>query len=173
MPLANLLTYARIASIPFFVATFLFWPAAWGALILFAVASITDYLDGWVARKYNTVSDIGRFLDPIADKLLVVTALVVLVDAERASLLAVIIILLREIFIAGLREFLGGKNVTIHVSTLAKWKTACQMAAICLLLTPLAPMVMWWLGNTLLWIAALLGTYTGWEYTRKGWKHLQ
>lgn len=169
----NLLTLGRVALVPFFVAAF--WlpePAlSWVAFGLFAAAGATDWLDGWLARRSGQVSDFGRFLDPVADKILVAAALLMLAATDRlsgAGIVAALIILARELAISGLREFLAGRAV-IAVSPLAKWKTAVQFLAIAVLLVsgaageslPLAPA-----GEVLLWLAALLAVVTGAAYLR-------
>ncbi len=144
--LPNMLTYARILAVPLVVACF-FIPegrlqssdlARWSALIIFALASITDYVDGYLARAWKQTSNIGRMLDPIADKLLVSTCLLLLAaDTDRHqagiagwSLWAAIIILCREILVSGLREYLAALKVSVPVTQLAKWKTAIQMVAV-------------------------------------------
>jgi len=175
----NLMTLARVVVVPFFVAAF--WlpaPAVfWTTFAVFAVASLTDWFDGWLARRNNQVSDFGRFLDPIADKILVAAALVMLVASGRlseASIIAAIIILVRELVVSGLREFLAGA-VIVPVSQLAKWKTAVQMLAIGVLLISgafadnirLLP-----IGEVLLWLAALLTVTTGAAYLRAGLRHM-
>lgn len=174
----NYLTYFRIAVIPALVAVFYALPGktgAWAAAMLFLAASVTDWLDGYVARALKAESNIGRFLDPIADKLLVATALVLLVHAGRADTIPAIAIVCREILVSGLREFLAEIRVSVPVSRLAKWKTGVQMAAIFLLL--LANSGPAWLdtlllGTAMLWLAALLTLVTGYAYFKTGWKHL-
>lgn len=137
----NLLTYSRIAVIPLFIAAFYMGPNyQWAPLGLFLYAAITDFFDGYLARKWNVTSDIGRVLDPIADKLLVTAALIMLLmndafyDVEGLLLIATLIILSREIFVSGLRESLENKHITLHVSKLGKWKTTMQMIAVGMLL---------------------------------------
>jgi cardiolipin synthase (CMP-forming) len=178
--LPNLLTLSRIAVIPLVVASF-YAPqpyAAWVSCTLFALAGVTDWLDGHVARRWSQTSALGRFLDPIADKLLVAITLMMLVAFDRLSatgLLPALVILGREILVSGLREFLAGVSVGLPVSRLAKWKTAIQMVAISVLLVgdagpsgiPVAA-----LGETLLWLAALLTLVTGYDYLRAGLKHM-
>lgn len=178
--LPNLLTLARIAVIPLVVALLYFeGPTAhWMALALFAVACITDYYDGMLARRRNEVSPLGRFLDPIADKLLVVAILIMLVASGTITGLAVVaalIILAREILVSGLREYLAELKVGMPVSKLAKWKTTVQMAALgMLLLAPALPglPLLQLLGDLLLWLAALLTAITGWDYLSRGLKHM-
>jgi cardiolipin synthase len=178
--LPNVLTLSRVAVIPVFVAAF-FLPsplANWVALGLFVAAGATDYFDGFFARRRDEASDFGRFLDPIADKLLVATALLMLAGFGRIAghaLIAAAIILLREIVISGLREYLGGLKVTVPVSKLAKWKTTVQMVAIGFLIVGAAgpagfPTVL--IGEVLLWLAALLTIVTGYDYMRAGMRHI-
>ena len=152
-------------------STFGFWLAS----SLFLYASITDFLDGYLARAWNASSNLGRFLDPIADKLLVATALILLVGADRAPILPAIAILAREILVSGLREFLMELRVPLPVSTLAKYKTAVQMTAIYLLLLSHggpAFLPIDAIGQGMLWIAALLTLVTGYAYFRTGLKHI-
>jgi cardiolipin synthase len=178
--LPNVLTLSRVAVIPVFVASFFLESplANWVALGLFVAAGATDYFDGFFARRRAQSSDFGRFLDPIADKLLVATALLMLAGFGRiagVTLVAAAIILLREIVISGLREYLGGLDVTVPVSKLAKWKTTVQMVAIGFLIVGAAgpaamPTVL--VGEVLLWIAALLTIVTGYDYMRAGMRHI-
>ena len=173
--LPNALTVARIVAVPLLIAVFyLPYPAAnWMALAVFVAASVTDWLDGYLARRWNQGSDFGKVLDPIADKLLVAAALFMLAAFGRlsiASIVAAIAILGREILVSGLREFLAGR-ATLPVTMLAKWKTAVQMVALCfLMLGTAAP---WsipaqWIGEIGLWIAAVLTLVTGWDYFSRG-----
>jgi len=176
----NLLTLGRVLIVPFFVAAF--WlpaPAVyWVTFCLFAIASATDWFDGWLARRNDLVSDFGRFLDPIADKILVAAALVMLVATSRlseASIIAVLVILVRELVVSGLREFLAGA-VIVPVSKLAKWKTAVQMIAIAVLLISGAAadnLRLLLIGEALLWFAALLTAVTGAAYLRAGLGHME
>ncbi|MCC7276119.1 MAG: CDP-diacylglycerol--glycerol-3-phosphate 3-phosphatidyltransferase [Alphaproteobacteria bacterium] len=179
--LPNLLTLSRIAVIPILVATFYFkgpW-ASYAACVLFTAAALTDWLDGHVARRQNQQSELGRCLDPIADKLLVASALFMLVAYQRVdglTVLAAVVILCREILVSGLREYLAGLRVGVPVSRLAKWKTAIQMTAIGFLLVGEAgpgfiPVVA--IGTIGLWIAALLTLVTGYDYLHAGLRHLQ
>ncbi|MGF1606078.1 MAG: CDP-diacylglycerol--glycerol-3-phosphate 3-phosphatidyltransferase [Rhodothalassiaceae bacterium] len=171
--LPNWLTIARIVLIPALVALF-FVPGPGGSAALaavFVIASITDWLDGYFARKLQVVSRLGTFLDPIADKLMVAAALVMLAGDGRLGLagsVAAVIILLRELFIAGLREYLAGAEINVPVSQLAKWKTAAQMVAITvLLLAPalgVAAALAHMTGLILLWLAAAMTAVTGWQY---------
>lgn len=166
--LPNILSLSRIAAIPFLAALAL-WnaPAAgWLAAVLFAAAAATDFLDGWVARRHKTSSDFGRLIDPIADKLLVIAALVLLLAAGRAPVIAALVIVLREVLVAGLREHLAGLGRRLAVTRLAKWKTAAQMTAIVLLLCAWPPVAVY--GEALLWLAAVLTCLTGWNYLRHG-----
>ncbi|MEK6747436.1 MAG: CDP-diacylglycerol--glycerol-3-phosphate 3-phosphatidyltransferase [Pseudomonadota bacterium] len=176
----NYLTYFRIAVIPALIVVFLLTPQLgnlgyYVCAILFALAGITDWLDGYAARIWQAQSNIGRFLDPIADKLLVATALLLMVSVGRADILPAIAIVCREILVSGLREYLAEIRISVPVSKLAKFKTAAQMAAIFLLLFgDGAPN---WLfaeiiGKILLWIAALLTLITGYAYLKTGMKHM-
>lgn len=171
--LPNVLTLGRVAAVPVFAGILAIdHPAArWAAFGLFVVASLTDWLDGYLARIWQQQSRFGQMLDPIADKLLVAAALIMLVadsTIDGSGVFAVLIILAREIMVSGLREFLAGQSITVNVSTLAKWKTAVQMVAIALLLAgpmlePQAPGTLL-AGSVLLWIAALLTLWTGIQY---------
>ena len=173
----NILTLSRIVVIPLIVAAFYLPPAAacWTTFALFAYASVTDYFDGLLARRWGQTTDIGRFLDPIADKLLVGAVLTMMIATGTISGVAVIaslLILLRELLISGLREFLADKQIQVPVSRLAKWKTGVQLIAIALLLlTGVAPQVAA-TGTVLLWAAAFLTIYTGYEYLRSGIIHM-
>ncbi|CAK0775588.1 cardiolipin synthase (CMP-forming) [uncultured Gammaproteobacteria bacterium] len=172
----NLLTLSRIAVIPAILGLLCLpeaW-AAWASLTLFIIAAITDFLDGHIARVYQVESAFGRFLDPIADKLLVVACLfmfAVLGRIQGWAALPAVVILLREVLISGLREFLGGQGVILPVSELAKWKTAVQMVAIGLLIlgdhTPPIPLLKQ-LGVPALWLAALFTVLSAWGYLRTG-----
>jgi len=178
--LPNVLTLSRVAVIPVFVGAFFLEGALanWVALGLFVAAGATDFFDGFFARRRAQSSDFGRFLDPIADKLLVATALLMLAGFGRiagVALIAAAIILLREIVISGLREYLGGLNVAVPVSKLAKWKTTVQMVAIGFLIVGAAgpaamPTVL--VGEVLLWTAAVLTIVTGYDYMRAGMRHI-
>ncbi len=175
--LPNLLTLSRIVIIPVFVGLLLVgetW-ASWLAFALFVVAAVTDWFDGWLARRQKTVSDFGRFLDPIADKLLVAAAVVMLVASGLAPAVAAVVILCRELLVSGLREFLAESGIGLPVSRLAKWKTAVQLAALSVLLVAaaMAPepdiaALLAWAGAGLFWLAALLSVITGWDYLRAG-----
>lgn len=176
----NYLTYLRIAIIPALILVFLLtqYIGDWGyylSAFLFALAGITDWLDGYSARIWQAQSNIGRFLDPIADKLLVATALLLLVATKRADLLPAIAIVCREILVSGLREYLAEIRIGVPVSKLAKFKTAAQMAAIFLLLLDSgAPEWLYAdiLGRVLLWGAAILTIVTGYAYFKIGIKHM-
>ena len=165
----NSLTLLRYLLVPCLIASwYVADTARWWPLALFVLASITDFFDGFLARKWGVESELGRLLDPNADKLLVASALVLLAASGEAPAVAVIVILCRELFVSGLREFMAARNVTIHVSTLAKWKTASQMAACVLLLTAHAyphPHLLQ-SGQWLLWTAAALAVITGFDYTK-------
>ena len=179
--LPNLLTLSRILAIPIVVASF-YVPgnyARWFACALFSAAALTDWLDGHMARRWSQQSDFGRFLDPIADKLLVSATLFMLVAKGRFStewgVLPALVILCREILVSGLREYLAELRVGLPVSKLAKWKTAIQMVAIGVLIVGNAgpaflPVVA--IGESLLWVAALLTLVTGYDYLRAGLAHM-
>ena len=182
--LPNILTLSRIAVIPLiFLSVFDFSPFntfVWAmfAGILFVAASITDYLDGYLARAWNQTSAFGRLLDPIADKLLVATALVVILVKPYMyvctyTVLPVFVILCREILVSGLREFLREVNVGLPVTKLAKWKTAFQMTALAMMLFK-----DWWdgwgyIGEALLWVAAVLTFITGYQYYQKSLEYVK
>ena len=175
---ANLLTLSRIAAIPLVVACFWLdrgW-SQWLSMILFVIAAVTDWFDGYFARRYHQISRFGRFLDPIADKLLVAAALLMLVDdgpLRGIHVLAALTILAREILVSGLREFLAELRVGLPVSQLAKWKTGVQMTAIALLLVgDAASPTITMLGLGLIWIAAALTLITGYDYLRTGLRHM-
>lgn len=180
LSLPNILTLSRILAIPALVATF-YWPghtSNWIALAIFVIAGLTDFFDGWLARRLGMLSSFGRFLDPIADKLLVSAALLMLVAQGRIAgldLLAAMVILCREILVAGLREFLAELRVAMPVSRLAKWKTTFQIVALCFLLVFDAAPPAWLvpeIGRVLLWAAALLTLVTGFDYVRAGLRHM-
>ncbi len=180
LTLPNLLTLLRLLAAPGVALAFLALPrpvADWAALALFILAAATDWLDGWLARAWNQQTRLGTMLDPIADKAMVVIALAVLMAVSPLSmalLLPATLILLREVFVSGLREFLGDVAGTLKVTRLAKWKTTVQMVAISVLLAHGALSVVgtarWGLalvGLGLLWGAAVLTLLTGWDYLRK------
>jgi cardiolipin synthase len=179
--LANILTLSRIAVIPLVVGLFYVetnW-SCWAAFGLYAAACVTDYMDGYVARNWAQESAIGRFLDPIADKLLVSAVLVLLVAFQHisgAAVLPAIVILLREVAVSGLREFLAQANVGVPVSRLAKWKTGIQMLALGFLIVGDEAGPRWLpttsIGIVGLWLAGVLTLITGWDYFRAGLKHM-
>ncbi len=186
LALANLLTFARIAAVPAVVAC-LYWQdilqggvwLRWLALLIFISAGVTDVLDGYFARKWKEQSSFGRMLDPIADKLLVASCLLMLAadgTIRGWSLWAAIVILCREILVSGLREYLAELRVSVPVTELAKWKTTLQLVAVGFLIAGKAgdailPVVTP-IGLTLIWLSALLTLYTGWDYFRAGVHHL-
>ena len=181
----NILTIGRIIIVPFFVISF-FLPGFYGEIIpflLFILASFTDFLDGLLARLYKEESKLGELLDPIADKIIVSTALILLVmngTIQNYEVIAAIIILTREILISGLREFLADVQVKIPVSSLAKGKTFIQMFSIAILLTGetgnkiinFEDYNAQTVGIILLWLSAFLTLYTGYDYVRKGIEHV-
>ena len=180
--LPNVLTYGRIAAAPLVGATY-YIPGNWGpwiAFTIFVVASVTDYFDGYLARAWQQQSALGRMLDPIADKLLVSVAILVMaVDGmfDGTTFWAAVIILMREIFVSGLREFLAELRVSVPVTRLAKWKTTMQLIAVAALL--IAPALQGArqgfiinLGLTFFWATAIVTLYTGYDYFRAGLKHI-
>lgn len=179
--LPNLLTLSRIVAIPVFVWLF-FVPAGWArfaACVVFVGAALTDFFDGYLARAWRQQSTIGRILDPIADKLLVSAAIVMLVAVDRITgydVLPALVILCREILISGMREYLAGLRISVPVSRWAKWKTGVQMTVIGLLIVagdmpPLLPLDS--IGDAGLWAAAALTIVTGGEYARAALVHLR
>lgn len=183
--LPNILTLSRIFAVPILVA--LLWPAEQGhewrtgyavAFLLYCLMAITDYFDGYLARAQGTVSKLGIFLDPIADKIMVGAVILMLAatrDVAGIHIIAALVILLREIAVSGLREFLAGLQVSVPVSKLAKWKTTFQLIALGAMI--LAGALPAWpfihlLGLTTLWLAAVLTLITGWDYLRVGLKHM-
>lgn len=182
LSLPNMLTYGRILAVPALVIC-MFWPneweMRWAALAIFALAAATDYLDGYLARAWAQQSALGRMLDPIADKLLVASSLLMLVadgTIRSWSLWAAIIIMCREMLVSGLREFLAELRVSVPVTKVAKWKTAAQLVALGFLIAGQAGEVVLpgtlKIGIGLLWIAALLTLYTGWDYLNHGIRHI-
>jgi CDP-diacylglycerol--glycerol-3-phosphate 3-phosphatidyltransferase/cardiolipin synthase len=180
--LPNILTFGRVLIVPAVVGC-LFWPdehpLRWTALGLFALAAITDFFDGYLARIWDQQSALGRMLDPIADKLLVSAVLLILVadgTIKSWSLWAAIVILCREILVSGLREFLAELKVSVPVSAVAKWKTTVQMIALGFLIAGRAgEMVLPGtvrIGLALLWLSAALTLYTGFDYFKAGLKHV-
>ena len=194
LSLPNILTYARIAAVPVVVGCIYaqsimdgpLW-LRWVAVAVFIAAGVTDYLDGHYARIWNQQSAFGRMLDPIADKLLVASCLLMLAAdgiIHGWSLWAAIIILCREILVSGLREYLAALRVSVPVTKLAKWKTTIQLVAIGFLLagdagdvavslvaTKIGPLVTQ-IGLLLLWASAIFTIYTGYDYFRAGIHHL-
>jgi len=194
LTLPNILTYARIAAIPvvvgcIFAQSILDYPLwlRWVAVAVFIAAAVTDYLDGYYARIWNQHSAFGRMLDPIADKLLVASCLLMLAAdgiIHGWTLWAAIVILCREILVSGLREYLAALRVSVPVTRLAKWKTTIQLVAIGFLLAGeagdlmmsamsprLGPLVTQ-IGLLLLWASAIITMYTGYDYFRAGIHHL-
>ena len=188
LSLPNLLTLSRILAVPILV--FLLWPGAkhlgvqpvpldyWLAFGLYCLMGITDYFDGYLARAQGTVSKLGIFLDPIADKIMVAAVILMVVftrDVDGWHVIAALIILLREMIVSGLREFLAGLQISVPVSNLAKWKTTAQLVALGGII--LAGALPDWIllkqaALALLWIAAVLTMITGWDYLRVGIKHM-
>ncbi|WP_296678776.1 CDP-diacylglycerol--glycerol-3-phosphate 3-phosphatidyltransferase [Novosphingobium sp.] len=195
LSLPNILTLSRIVTLP--LLAFLLWWPEWQsgyllAFVLYCLMGITDYFDGYLARSSGTVSKLGIFLDPIADKIMVATVILVLAAqgvlrgpfVGDMHVIAGLIILAREIAVSGLREFLGGLQVSMPVSRLAKWKTTFQM--VCLGALILGHALPWWnmtlgglamnvphtVGLTTLWLAAALTVITGWDYLRVGLKFM-
>ena len=181
----NILTLSRIGAIPVLVLLVALG-APWAnlcAAIVFAAAAITDYLDGRLAREMLQLSDFGRMLDPIADKLLIGATLMALVGFGHLpgwGIYPAIVIMLREILVSGLREYLAEIRIGLPVTRLAKWKTGVQMVALGLLLLGasgahemgLGWLPMAWIGGTLLWLAAGLTLVTGWDYLNAGLRHV-
>jgi cardiolipin synthase len=187
LALPNILTYARIVAVPIVVGCIYvqsiqhgpLW-LRWVAVFVFIAAGVTDFLDGYYARVWGQQSAFGRMLDPIADKLLVASCLLMLAadggTIRGWSLWAAIIILCREILVSGLREYLAELRVSVPVTRLAKWKTTVQLVAIGFLLAgdagdQIVPVVTQ-IGLALLWISAIFTLYTGWDYFRAGVHHL-
>ena len=184
LKIPNILTIGRIIIVPIFVFTF-FIPGLFGDLIpffLFVLASFTDYLDGLLARLFKEESKLGELLDPIADKILVAAALILLVmngTIKNYEVIAAIIILTREILISGLREFLAKGKITMQVTSLSKLKTFIQMTSIAILLTGESGNKILnfqdynaqTVGIILLWLSSFLTLYTGYDYIRKGIDH--
>ena len=180
--LPNILTYGRVVAVPVVVA-FLFWPGdfwmRWTAFGVFVAAGVTDFFDGYLARIWSQQSSLGRMLDPIADKLLVASVLMVLVANQTItswSIWAAIVILCREILVSGLREYLAELRVSVPVSRIAKWKTTMQIFALGFLIVgPAGVHVLTYtveIGLALLWLSAALTLYTGWDYFRAGLRHV-
>jgi cardiolipin synthase (CMP-forming) len=185
LSLPNILTLSRIAALPILVALLWYrgWEAGWLAgFVVYCLIGITDYFDGYLARAQGTVSKLGTFLDPIADKIMVAAVILLLVGTRHEPaaiqdihLIPALIILLREIAVSGLREFLAGLQVSVPVSQLAKWKTTFQMVALgALILAGGLPQFAFikTVGLGCLWAAAALTMITGWDYLRVGLKHM-
>ncbi len=189
LTLPNLLTLSRILAVPLLV--FLLWrpsPIDYAiTFVLYCLVGLTDYLDGYLARAQGTVSRLGQFLDPIADKIMVAAVILLLVARPPIEgfggrpiiadwhLIPALVILLREIIVSGLREFLAGLQVSVPVSQLAKWKTALQLIALgALILAGAVPAWAWvhQVGLVSLWAAAALTLVTGWDYLRVGLRHM-
>jgi cardiolipin synthase (CMP-forming) len=189
--LPNLLTYGRIVAVPI-LAGLLLWndraeeltglgvmTARWLALFIYVIAAITDFFDGYLARRWQLQSSLGRMLDPIADKVLVAVVLLVLCGDQilrGGHVWAAIIILAREVLVSGLREYLGQLRVSVPVTQIAKWKTTVQLVAIGFLIAgpagdAIVPIITW-IGIIGLWIAAALTLYTGYDYFRAGLRHV-
>src|SRR5215210_3588480 len=188
LTLPNLLTLSRIFAVPILV--FLLWkPAPWDyaiTFVLYCIVGATDYFDGYLARAQARISRLGQFLDPIADKIMVAAVLVMLMASRKAdgdapiienwSVIPALIILLREIMVSGLREFLAELKVRVPVSALAKWKTTFQLVALgALILAGAFPGEAWihLVGIASLWAAAALTLVTGYDYLRLGLKHME
>ncbi len=177
----NILTLSRIFTLPFLV--WLLWYPDWKfgylmAAAVYTLMAITDYFDGYLARAQGTVSKLGVFLDPIADKIMVASVILILCatqDIDGYHVIAALVILLREIAVSGLREFLAGLQISVPVSQLAKWKTTFQLVALgALILAGGLPQFVFIkaLGLGALWAAAFLTLVTGWDYLRVGLKHM-
>ena len=183
--LPNILSMSRILALPLLVG-FLWWPEwrfGYGvAFVIYCMMGLTDYFDGYLARRQGTVSKLGVFLDPIADKIMVAAVILMLVGTRHdvaiitgIHIIAALVILLREIAVSGLREFLAGLRVSLPVSKLAKWKTALQLVALGALILAGAVPHLWWVksvGLASLWGAAILTLITGWDYLRVGLRHM-
>jgi CDP-diacylglycerol--glycerol-3-phosphate 3-phosphatidyltransferase len=182
----NLLTLSRIFAVPILV--FLLWrptPLDYAiTFVLYCIVGITDYFDGYLARAHGQISRLGQFLDPIADKIMVAAVLIMLISSRKANpepeiaglnIIAALVILLREIIVSGLREFLAELKVLMPVSRLAKWKTTLQLVALGALILGGAMSGEPWVhdvGIVSLWAAALLTLVTGWDYLRVGVRHM-
>jgi len=186
LSLPNLLTLSRILAVPILV--FLLWrpaPVDYAVtFILYCLVGITDYFDGYLARAQGQISRLGQFLDPIADKIMVAAVIVMLISSRKANpvpeiaglhLIPAMVILLREIIVSGLREYLAGLQVSVPVSALAKWKTTLQLIALgALILGGALPHMPWvhLVGIICLWTAAALTLITGYDYLRVGLRHM-
>ena len=186
----NLLTVLRIIFASLIALILIFFDskiAYFISFILFSLAGITDYFDGWLARKKGQISDLGRMLDPIADKILVISTFIILMSnnvIEGFNAIAAFIIIYREIFISGLREFLGNKSLVVKVTKLAKWKTAIQFITILVFLgsqvinnfymyTDIINIFIEFTCTLLIWITSLISLYTGINYLRTSYGHLR
>jgi cardiolipin synthase len=180
--LPNILTISRMLTLPVIVG-FMYYEysasqvwAAWVAFGLYVLSAITDFLDGYFARSMNLVTDFGKFLDPISDKIFVATIMIALVGFGKLPdlwIIAPMVIMIREFLVSGIREFLGPKEIKLPVTKLAKWKTTVQMIATGLLVIgSVSPLVMI-SGRLGLVIAAILTVITGWGYLKAGLKHIQ
>lgn len=174
----NYLTYLRIIAI--LPICFLMTASEWSiylAVILYILAALTDFLDGYLARLWNVNSEIGRFLDPIADKLLIAAVIIMLVAMGTISgfmLICPILIMIRELFISGLREYMGPKNIVVHVTKTAKWKTTMQLVSCgVLMLAPMTPFYIDITGQLLLIIATILTVKSGYEYWQAMMPHME
>lgn len=175
--LPNLLTIGRIVAIPVICLFVLIGGPLWGwlALVLYVAAAVSDWLDGYLARKWNQGSALGRMLDPVADKLLVGVLLIALAFTRDLSALDLIpagAIMMREILVSGLREYLGPKNVTVHVTALAKWKTTVQLVALGIVMVESLIPGLGLVSDIVLWLAGILTVVTGYQYFAGAWPHL-
>ncbi len=168
MTTANIISIARICIIPIFVVfALLVYPwASYVAVALFIIASLTDWVDGYVARKYNQITTFGKFLDPLADKLLVIAAVVVLIERGGMSSVPAFIIIARELIVTSLRIVAMGEGIVIAAQKSGKWKTFIQMVGIVVLYTPLAPIEFSGinLGQCIVWIMVAITIISGIEY---------
>ncbi|MEX0922034.1 MAG: CDP-diacylglycerol--glycerol-3-phosphate 3-phosphatidyltransferase [Rhodovibrionaceae bacterium] len=175
--LPNLLTAARIVAIPLIVGLLFLdgGVARWAAFVIFVGAAVTDYFDGLAARRLKVVTPLGRFLDPIADKLLVAAVIVALVAVGKLGgwlVAAAILMLCRELLVSGLREYLAELGVPLPVSRLAKWKTTLQLIALGGLIVALPGSFLFWLAEAGFWVATALTLITGWDYLRVGLREM-
>lgn len=179
--LPNLLTISWLAVLPVILVLLIGEPdwgatGIWWAFALYVLACITDYLDGWIARKMNTTSAFGTFLDPISDKIFIAALFIVMAVTDRIFgvwALAAVLILAREFMVSGLREYLGPHNIQLPVTKLAKWKTSTQMIATGLLM--IGPYIPGdeWPGRAMLVIAMVITLITGWGYMKAGLDHIK
>ncbi len=184
--LPNIITVSRLVSLPFLLLL-MFVPtawAAWAALFLYTLGCITDWFDGYLARKMKIESAFGKFLDPIADKIFVITVILCLVATGKLDgvwIIPPLLIITREFLISGLREFLGPKNISVPVSKLAKYKTGFQMTALgFLIMGQYGDATLAWThistltwGHMIITVAAILTIQTGWDYLKVGFHHLR